>query len=287
MIPLLTLTAAAAAVAIGAPGVSAQQLIDQPTVSHSPSVVASGVQSAQCTLPLGDAKRDESDGALVLLLDGTLSSVEQPGRTDDLLAVLDAATAGRRLTVSVGSFGGTDADVHYERCLDGVEFVATGNNARTRERNRHQLLDETAELLAATPAGYTSSDPVAALRAGVRRLGEAVPVGAAVTADGNDGDGPVRLLVLHTDGIPTAGCAALPAEVDVSSPTLIDELVWRCVDSGQLPDATGVDVVIGGVARTDQTLGNDVVTFLLDLNRALCDATGASCRVDPNFPTAL
>lgn len=282
MIPLLALASIAGITSADLAGAATS-----PTLDRAGALVA----AADCSLPLGDAKRDESDGALVLLLDGTLSSSEQQGRADDLLAVLDAATADRRLTVSVGSFGGTDADVHYDRCLDGVQFVATGNNARTRERNRLRLLDDTAALIAATPVGYTSSDPVAALRAGVRRLAEAVPVGAAAAAtddsDDNAGGGQVRLLVLHTDGIPTAGCAALPAEVDVSSPTLIDELVQRCVDSGQLPDATGVDVVIGGVARADQTLGNDVVTFLLDLNNALCDATGASCRVDPNFPTTF
>ena len=141
-----------------------------------------------------------------------------------------------------------------------VEFVATGNNARQRSAP-HQLSTRPPNCSLPPPRLHVERS---GRRLACRRapLGEAVPVGAA-TADGNDGDGPVRLLVLHTDGIPTP-VAALPAEVDVSSPTLIDELVWRCVDSGQL--LRRVDVVIGGVARTDQTLGNDVVTFLLDLN---------------------
>ena len=97
-----------------------------------------------------------------------------------------------------------------------------------------------------------------------------------------------RLLVIHTDGIPTTGCAALPAQVDPSQPGLVDTLVHDCVTAGQIPDASGVDVVVAGIGRTDQDLSADAVTFLLDLNTALCEAAGAaSCRVDSNLPSDL
>ncbi len=117
----------------------------------------------------------------------------------------------------------------------------------------------------------------------MRRLADA----ARRRGDSDRDPFPLTLLI-HTDGIPTTGCAALPAEVDVTQAGLIDTLVQNCVDAGRLPDAVGVDVVIAGIGRTDQDLSADAVTFLLDLNTALCQAAGAtSCRVDPNLPSDI
>ena len=53
------------------------------------------------------------------MLDGTVSSADQPGRVDDLVRLVDSATADTRLSLSVGSFGGSDDEVRYSRCLDG------------------------------------------------------------------------------------------------------------------------------------------------------------------------
>ena len=231
-----------------------------------------------CELPVGDQNLGDADGALVILLDGSTSSAEQPDRATDLGRLLDTATADDALMVSIGSFGGSDAEVRFSPCLDGVLFVPDGNNHRTRDRNRPGLLDAAGEQLAALETGYGTSDPTSALRAGVRRLAD--------DAAARGGDDPfTRTLVIHTDGIPTTGCAALPAQVDVSQPGLVDTLVAACVDAGQLPDATGVDIVVAGVGRPDQDLTADAVTFLLQLTTSLCAATGAaSCRVDPNLP---
>ena len=223
-----------------------------------------------CELPLGDDNPDDADGALVVMLDGTVSSANESGRVDDIVGLVDSATADASLTLSLGSFGGSDDEVRYSGCLDGDVFVPDGNNARTRERNRPALIDGLTEEIAALQGGYAASDPTSALRAGILRL------------DGVEGS---RVLVIHTDGIATAGCAALPDEVNLSEPGLAQKLADACVDAGQLPTADGIEIVIGGIGRTTQDLSAESVTFLLELNTALCEATGASCRVDPNLPS--
>ena len=233
-----------------------------------------GSSGSSCDLPLGDGDDDDHAGALVVLVDGTMSieGTGEAGRESDLVALLDESTRDVQLDVTLGSFGGSDAEVRFSQCFDGIPFVARGNNARTRERNRPALLEATTEEIAGLASGYETSDPTAAIRAGVDRLA------------GVEG---TRTLVIHTDGIPTAGCAGLPAETDVSDPNLVDQLVADCVASEQLPDADGVHIVIGGIGRTDQDLSAESVTFLIALNDGLCTATGASCRVDPNLPPKL
>ena len=180
--------------------------------------------------------------------------------------------------VSIGSFGGSDAEVRFSPCLDGVLFVPDGNNHRTR----------TATDPACSTPPTSSSPPWRRATTRATRRARCAPACAAsptTRRHGGDDDPFTRTLVIHTDGIPTTGCAALPAQVDVSQPGLVDTLVGACVDAGQLPDATGVDIVVAGVGRTDQDLTADAVTFLLQLTTSLCAATGAaSCRVDPNLP---
>ena len=242
--------------------------------SGAPTSAGGGSSGSNCDLPLGDADEDDHDGALVVLVDGTLSieGVGQAGRVTDLVALVDESTRDAQLDVTIGSFGGSDAEVRFSQCFNGTPFVARGNNARTRERNRPALLEAATEEITSLADGYETSDPTAAMRAGVDRL---------ASADGT------RSLVIHTDGIPTAGCAALPEETNVSDPSLIDELVANCAATDQLPDADGVDIVIGGIGRTDQDLSAESVTFLIAFNQSLCEATGATCRVDPNLPQEL
>lgn len=223
-----------------------------------------------CELPLGDNAPDDADGALVLMLDGTVSSAGERDRVADVVALVDATTADQELTLSVGSFGGSDDEVRYSACLDGTVFVADGNNARTRARNRPALIEGLTEEVTDLPGGYEASDPTSAIRAGVLRL------------EGVEGS---RTLVIHTDGIATAGCAALPDEVNLSEPGLIDRLTAACTDAGQLPATDGLEIVIGGIGRTHGDLDAESVTFLIELNTALCEATGATCRIDPNLPS--
>lgn len=255
----------------GSAGIMATGSAGAVSGSAAPAATSIVTRPADCDLPLGDADADEADGALVVLVDGTMSSVDQDGRVDELLRTLDATTADRELAVSVGSFGGSDAEVRYSPCLDGAVFVPDGNNARTRERNRPDLIEGLAGALTTIAAGYESSDPTSAMRAGVDRLAQ------------GDADKP-RVLLIHTDGIPTTGCAALPEEVNLDEPGLVDSLLEACTSAGQLPSADGVDVVIGGIGRTDTDLSAEAVTFLIELNTALCNATGATCSVDPNLP---
>ncbi len=181
-----------------------------------------GSSGSSCDLPLGDVDEDDRDGAIVVLVDGTLSveGAGETGRVTDLVALLDESTHDAQLDVSIGSFGGSDAEVRFSQCLDGTTFVARGNNARTRERNRPALLEAAAEEIAALSSGYETSDPTAAIRAGVDRLAE---------SEGT------RSLVIHTDGISTAGCATLPEATDVSDRSLIDQLVANCVAADSAP----------------------------------------------------
>lgn len=257
----------AAAAVVAAFAVVAGAACGSPTSS-----AGSANGSTSCDLPVGDVDVDELDGALVIMLDGTVSSEGQADRVADLVELLDGATIDSRLAVTLGSFGGSGAEVRFSRCIDGTPFVPQGNNDRTRERNRPALLDATISEIARLDGGYETSDPTAALRAGVERL------------ESREG---ARVLVIHTDGIPTAGCAALPAEVNVSEPGLVERIVARCVEAGELPAADGVDVVVGGIGRISQDLSAESVGFLIDLNAALCEATGATCRVDPNLPPGI
>jgi len=250
-----------------------------PAVEAQPAGSSTVTSSAECP-PLGETDEGDvadADGSLVVLVDGTVSSAGQADRVGDLVELVDDTTSARSVVLTVGSFGGSDAEVRFTGCLDGELFVPDGNNARTRERNRPALVEGLAGLVADLPSGHRTSDPTSALRAGVARLGAAP-------------ERP-RVLVMHTDGIATSGCAALPDEVVVDDPAaverLIDELVGACAGGEDLPDATGVEVVIGGIGRTADALSADAVEFLLDLNTALCEATGATCHVDPNLPGAV
>lgn len=226
--------------------------------------------AAGCELPLGDNDPSDADGALVLMLDGTVSSADEPDRVADVVGLVDATTLDHELTVSIGSFGGSDDEVRYSTCLDGTVFVPDGNNARTRERNRPALIEGLTQEITDLQGGYEASDPTSALRAGIRRL---------ENVEGT------RVLVIHTDGIATAGCAALPDEVNLSEAGLVGELSDACIDAGQLPGADGIEIVIGGIGRTNEDLSAESVTFLIELNTALCEATGATCRVDSNLPS--
>lgn len=253
---LLAATIAFAATSCGASGG------DGTSAQAAPTAVG-------CALALGDDDPTEADGALVVMLDGTVSSAEERDRVADVVSLVDATTVDQALSVSIGSFGGSDDEVRYSTCPDGIVFVADGNNARTRERNRPALIDGLTQEISGLEAGYEASDPTSALRAGIRRLEE---------IDG------LRALVIHTDGIATAGCAELPDEINLSEPGLIADLTTACTEAGQLPSADGVEIVIGGIGRTSQDLDSASVTFLIELNTALCEATGATCRVDPNLP---
>ena len=76
-------------------------------------------------LPLTDDDVDDADGALVVLVDGTASSQDQPDRAAAIVDLVDTTTTDRDLTVALGSFGGSDAEVRLS-CLDGDLFVPDG-----------------------------------------------------------------------------------------------------------------------------------------------------------------
>ncbi len=175
----------------------------------------------------------------------------------DLVALLDESTRDAQLDVTIGSFGGSDAEVRFSQCFDGTPFVARGNNARTRERNRPACSKRRPRRSPRLASGYETSDPTAAIRAGVDRLAE---------RRGN----PKRWSSTPTASRPPA-VRRCPRRPTCPIRTSIDQLVADCVAADQLPDADGVDIVIGGIGRTDQDLSAESVTFLIALNQALCD----------------
>lgn len=271
-ISTMILGVAAMAVAVGVPG--SVRAAEGSSTHIDPGANPAGADAACPPLSDDADDLDDADGAMAVMIDGSMSIATQTDRATAIVDLVERSTAERQVAVTIGSFGGTDAEVHFSRCLDGQLFIPDGNNARTRERNRPELIEGLTTLVDGLPADYESSDPTSALRAGVTRLTSSTV------------DGP-RVLVIHTDGMATAGCAALPETVELGAAAdeLLTSLVANCEDDGQLPDATGVDVVIGGIGRTDADLDDAAVTFLLELNLALCESTGATCSVDPNLPT--
>ena len=233
-----------------------------------------GSSGSSCDLPLGDVDEDDRDGAIVVLVDGTLSveGAGETGRVTDLVALLDESTHDAQLDVSIGSFGGSDAEVRFSQCLDGTTFVARGNNARTASA--------IARRCSRRPRRRSPRSRPATRRATQPRPFERASI--------------VSLRVKEPEAwssIPTAfrppAVRRCPRRPTCPIRSLIDQLVANCVAAAQLPDAEGVEIVIGGIGRTDQDLSAESVTFLIDLNQALCDATGAACRVDPNLPPHL
>ena len=177
---------------------------------------------------------------------------------------------GEPVQVSVGSFGGTSAQVVFASCLDGVVFRPDGNNDRTREANLPDLLESAEASITDLPFDRRSSDPLSAIDAGLGRMRD-------VPAD-------ERTLVVWTDGLVTSGCAALPDPVDVDDETLVERLTDACLADGAIPDGVGTTIVITGIGRTAIDLSDDAVDLLEDLMRSLCAATGAECRVGSDVP---
>ncbi len=110
-------------------------------------------------MPLGEVDTGDVDGGLVVMLDGTTSSADEPDRVDDLVRLIDGTTSDQTLRLSIGSFGGSDDEVRYSRCLDGTVFVPDGNNARTRERNRPALIEGLSRRSRTSRAATTRPTP--------------------------------------------------------------------------------------------------------------------------------
>ena len=191
-----------------------------------------------CELPVGDQNLGDADGALVILLDGSTSSAEQPDRAAELGRLLDTATDGRRPD-------GVDRQLRRIRRRGALLAVPRRRAVRARRQQRPHARPQPTGSARAPPASSSSrpwrratstSDPTSALRAGVRRLADDAPARGRRR--------PVHAtLVIHTDGIPTTGCAALPGQGGrCRQPGLVDTLrgsVRRCRPAaGRRPAST-------------------------------------------------
>jgi hypothetical protein len=208
--------------------------------------------------------------AEVHLLDGTVSEGSTGPHVAAIVDRLGEIAADEPVQVSVGSFGGTAAQVEFARCLDGVVLRPEGNNANTREANLPDLLESVQMSITGLPFDRQASDPLSAIDAGLARMRN-VP-----TDD--------RTLVVWTDGLATSGCAALPDPVDVDDDTLVQRLTDACRAEGAIPDGVGTTIVITGIGRTAVDLSDDAVDLLEDLMVSLCAATGAECHVGSDVP---
>lgn len=247
--------------------------------------VAAGCTSAQatspvpagCDLPIDtSAEPTGSTGATAFWLDGSAVGDEPTAEreADINWAIAGAMHRGDRFLV--GTFGGTDAQLSPSTCLAGAPLVPKGNNARVREQHAPELVAAVRDAIAELPTGRHSTDLLTALRAGV----QFVRPGTANTGD--DGE---RRIVIVTNGVQTAGCSALPNPLDPTTPGLVKSLIARCVEQGELPDATGIDVTILGVGRAAADLDAPTVSLLTSLATGLCEASHARCTVTALRPT--
>ncbi|MCW2749119.1 MAG: hypothetical protein JWR83_229 [Aeromicrobium sp.] len=215
-------------------------------------------------------KSGTSVAAVAYVSDGSVST-DQTYLADTTNWLLDEALQ-RKTMLSVATVGGSDAQVQQSACLNGVTFVAPGANDRLRTANTPAFLATMSSEISGLRHDFDASDPAATLRVGVSML-QSAPA-----------DKP-RTLVIATDGLATAGCAALPSTVDPTDSTLVPRLVARCAE--HLPDASGIDVLIVGIGHTGN-LSSESVSFLTALNTALCEASHArTCSVPPTRPKHL
>ena len=229
---------------------------------------------AGCDLPIDTSA--QSSGATALWLDGSAVGDEPTAERDADIdwAVAAAMQHGDRFLV--GTFGGTNAQLSPSTCVAGAPLVPRGNNARVREQHAPELVSAVRSAIEVLPTGRHSTDLLTALRGGVQFVG----LGTANTADAGE-----RRIVIVTDGVQTAGCSALPNPLDPTTPGLVESLVTRCIDQGELPDATGIDVTILGVGRAATDLDAPAVAFLTRLATGLCEASHARCAVTAIRPT--
>ena len=223
---------------------------------------------AACTV---DMDNEGSDARLVLLQDGSRSKdgASEYSMTLATRILSDASLEGPNLTI--GTYGGSDAEITFSTCFNSVHFRANFNQERRRREAAPGLIAAAVQDLENLPSGWTTTDTTSALRAGAEKL------------RGSD-EGERRLVIL-TDGIPTAGCAQLPESTDPTDHQLIPELVEHCKATNAIPNLRGIDVVLIGVGRTGTGLTSESVAFLTALNEALCEASDANCTVAIDVPS--
>ena len=221
-------------------------------------------------MPLGEVDTGDADGGLVVMLDGTTSSADEPDRVDDLVRLIDGTTSDQTLRLSIGSFGGSDDEVRYSPA-PRRDRVRARRQQRQDPRTQPSGPDRGAHPGDHGPGGrLRASDPTSALRAGVRRL------------DGVEGSrgagGPYRR---HRHlGVRRA---ARRGQHRRPRPD-------RTADRGRVSTPSNCHRRTASRSSSAESVGprrprRRAVTFLIELNTALCEATGATCRVDPNLPT--
>jgi hypothetical protein len=278
------------------PTLTSPPLIDSPFTTRTPSVqrhsisrrarlataaVAALTASAglnACSTPPGPSScpkfdNEGSNNNVVILIDGSESVANTESSARNKLGQLLNLAGDDGPLMTIGTFGGSDAEVNFSSCVNNVHFRPNFNQPGRRKEKIADLVAMTLTDTAQLPGNFESTDLVAALRAG----GEKLTTSAAA---------PRHLIVL-TDGVPTAGCAALPESADPTDTALVAGLVQRCQSLGTLPNLDGITVSIIGVGRSATSFTSESVELLTSLNQKLCDATGGTCHVLIDVPASL
>lgn len=224
--------------------------------------------AAGCTVELDD---EGSSDHVVILEDRTQSRVDDTTSATYVEGLLSRAAADGPL-MSIGAFGGSDAEIEFVPCVEGGHFRPSFNSAARRERAIPAFVANAMTDFRSLRGSWSLSDPTVAYRASAEKLRNG-------TAR--------RSVVIITDGLATAGCAALPSQVDPTDLGRIPALVSVCVEQRLLPNLAGVSVTLLGIGKTSPPLTSAAVAYLQELNRALCAATGATCTIALDVPTDL
>ncbi|MEU1402403.1 OmpA family protein [Streptomyces sp. NPDC005728] len=183
--------------------------------------------------------------------------------------------------VSIGTFGGPDADVEWTVQRQPASWRRSNPNPGNQEGNREDanqcLRDDIAAAQHKKPAAG-GTDVLGALAAG---------------ADLFDGVRGERRLLVLSDGLSTDGCANLRSAQFGSAPELTS--VVSVCDSegefGELPDLRGAHVTFVGLGRStgrQPSANRGQRAWLAKLWTTLCERSGAAhgaCTVD-NAPVA-
>jgi hypothetical protein len=237
------------------------------SAQQSQSPAESVGQSAGCALEIDN---EGSDDQVVIMVDRSASRGDSAAGFDrSTVSDIFTQLASTGPLVSIATYGGTDAEIESSGCFERGHFRPDFNSA-ARRADAVPALVQAAVAEYERLGGFELSDPTVAYRAGAEKLRGATAA---------------QSMIIVTDGVPTAGCAALSERIDPTDLGQIDSLVADCTARGLLPNLAGVTVFVAGVGRSAEPLSNEAVTFLRNLNQALCEASGATCQVILDSPT--
>ena len=229
------------------------------------TVVALVAATAACSqvknLATGECTGDKP--FVLVMVDGS-STQNDPDLIAEQVDVVESVarrTSDECGRLRVERFRGSASDV--DTLLDR-DVTPEGATAGNRDRNRDDLLEEVRKEVEdgiAASAAQGGSDPVGAIGRGARLLGQE--------------DREHKQLILVTDGVQSA-------EPNLATEELTAATASSFVDqAGDLPDLSGIDLVVTGVGRVSGAQPpSSYINGLVAFYEEVCERSGAaSCRV--------